>query len=157
MLEIERVSGRESRYAVRDNGGHRGDWIRRRFTQTVKGEIDGEPYELRRDGRRRFMLASGGTEVARAQAARRGRWTILVGGSTYELRRRSMWGSAMDLCSGSSLVGSIRKDRAPRGRVLCELPAELSPAVQAFIGFVVMLLWERAASDAAAAAVPATG
>ena len=122
----------------------------------MTGEIDGEPYELRRDGRRRFTLISRGTEFARAEAGRRGQWTILVEGSTYELRRRSAWRSAMDLHSGASTLGSIRKGRAPRGRVLCELPGQLSPAVQVFIGFVVLLLWDRAASSAGAAAV-ATG
>ena len=63
----------------------------------------------------------------------------------------------MDLRSGSITIGSIQKGRAPRGRVLCELPAELSPAVQTFIGFVVLLLWNRAASSSGAAAVAAGG
>jgi hypothetical protein len=157
VLEIERVSWRKPRYAVSDNDGHGAAWMRRRFRETMTGEIDGEPYELRRDGRRRFTLVSRGTELARAEAARRGRWTILVEGSTYELRRRSTWRSAMDLRSGASTVGSIRKGRAPRGRVLCELPAELSPAVQAFIGFVVLLLWDRVAASSGAAAVAASG
>ena len=157
VLEIERVSWRNPRYAVRDDDGHSGVWTRRRFAETMTGEIDGETYELRRDGRRRFTLVSRGTELARAEAARRGQWTIVVEGFTYELRKRSSFGSVMDLYRGASTLGSIRKGRAPRGRVLCELPAELSPAVQAFIGFVVLLLWERAAASAGAAAVVATG
>ena len=157
MLEIERVSWRQPRYTVRDTDGHRGVWMRRRLGETVSGEIDGEPYELRRDGRRRFIFVSRGAELATAQAASRGRWTVLVQGSTYELRRRSRWRSAMDLRSGSITIGSIQKGRAPRGRVLCELPAELSPAVQTFIGFVVLLLWNRAASSSGAAAVAVGG
>jgi len=131
--------------------------MRRRFAETMTGEIDGEAYELRRDGRRRFTLISRGTELARAEAARRGQWTILVEGSMYELRKRSSFRSVMDLHSGATTLGSIRKGRGSRGRVLCELPAELSPAVQAFIGFVVLLLWDRAAASAGAAAVVATG
>ena len=123
----------------------------------MMGEIDGEPYELRRDGRRRYTLTGRGTELARAEAARRGGWTVLVEGSAYDLRKRSTWRSEMDLHSGATTVGSIRKGRAPRGRVLCELPAQLSPPVQAFIGFVVLLLWGRAASSSGAAAVVATG
>jgi hypothetical protein len=157
VLEIERLSWGQPRYAVRDNDGHGGVWMRRRFRETMTGEIDGEPYELRRDGRRRFTLVSRGTELARAQAARRGQWTVLVEGSTYELRRRSAWRSTMDLRRGPTTVGSIRKGGKPRGRVLCELPAELSPAAQAFIGFVVLLLWNRAASSSDAAVVAASG
>ncbi|MBV9336646.1 MAG: hypothetical protein JO243_12210 [Solirubrobacterales bacterium] len=82
---------------------------------------------------------------------------VLVQGSTYELRRQSAWRSAMDLRSDAITIGSIRKGRAGRERVLCELPAELPPPVQAFIGFVVLLLWNRAASSSGAAAVVASG
>ena len=63
----------------------------------------------------------------------------------------------MKLCHGAIVVGSIRKGRAPRGRVLCELPAELSPLYQAFIDFVVLRLWNRAAASSAAPAVAASG
>jgi hypothetical protein len=131
--------------------------MRRRFGEAMTGEIDGEPYELRCDGRRRFTLVGRGTQVATAEAVRRGRWTVLVQGSTYELRRQSAWRSAMDLRSGTITIGSIRKGRAARGRVLCELPAELSPPAQVFIGFVVLLLWNRAASSSGAAASIASG
>ena len=62
----------------------------------------------------------------------------------------------MELCHGAIVVGSIRKGRAPRGRVLCELPVELSPAYQAFIGFVVLMLWNRAAASSGAPAVAAS-
>jgi hypothetical protein len=141
---------------VRDDNGHGGVWLRRRFTEAITGEVDGEAYELRPDGRKRFTLVCLGTELATAEAKRRGPWTILVDGSAYELGRRSTWRSAMDLRSGTTTIGSIRKGRAPRGRVLCELPAELSPPVQAFIGFVVLLLWNRAASSSGAAAVGAS-
>ena len=157
VLEIERVSWRNPRYTVRDDHGHSGVWTRRRFAETMTGEIDGEPYELRRDGRRRFTLIGRGTELARAEAARRGRWAIHVEGAMYELRKRSSFRSVMDLHSGATTLGSISKGRAPRGRVLCELPAELPPAVQVFIGFVVLLLWDRAAAGAGAAAAVATG
>ncbi|MBV8956270.1 MAG: hypothetical protein JO179_19185 [Solirubrobacterales bacterium] len=157
MLEIERVSWRAPRYAVRDDDGPVGVWIRRRFGEAMTGEIDGEPYELRPDGRRRFMLLGPGTQLATAEATRRGRWTVLVQGSTYELARQSAWRSGMDLRSRAITIGSIRKGSAGRGRVFCELPAELPRPVQAFIGFVVLLLWNRAASSSGAAAVVASG
>jgi hypothetical protein len=38
----------------------------------------GERYELVRDGRRHFRLAQSGAELARADAARLGRWTISI-------------------------------------------------------------------------------
>jgi hypothetical protein len=157
VLEIERVSWRKPRYSVRDDGGRGGDWARRRFNETMTGEIDGEPFEFGRDGRRCFTLVNRGTEVARAEAARGGRWTISAAGSTFELQRQSVWRLTMDLRRDGTTVGSVRRARGPRGRVLCELPPELSPAVQAFIGFVAMMIWDRIAASTGSAAAAGTG
>jgi hypothetical protein len=54
-------------------------------------------------------------------------------------------------------VLEIKRGTAPRGRIVCELPGELSPAMQAFIGFLVITLWNRAAASSGAGAVAATG
>jgi hypothetical protein len=121
----------------------------------MAGDLDGSSFELRPDGRRRFTLVSSGTALATAEATARGRWTISVDGSAYRLRRTSRWRSAMELHRNEVALGSIRKGR--RGRVLCDLPAELSPAVQAFIGFVVLALWNRAAASSGSAVVAAGG
>jgi len=123
----------------------------------MTGELDGQSYELGRDGRRHFFLMQAGVVIAAANAGRRGSWTISVGDSGYELRRKSAWRSEMELCAHQTAVGSIRK--GPRGKVVCELPPELSSAGQAFIGFLVMTLWSRAAasSGASAAAVAGSG
>jgi hypothetical protein len=153
---IERTSWRTPRYTVRDEAGHSGLCVRRRFAEAVTGEIDGNPFQVRRDARRRFTLVSSDTIVATAEAARRGQWTIATDGVAYQLRRRSRWRSDMELCRGSTPVGSIRKGRAPRGQVLCDLPAELSPAAQAFVGFLVLALWNRAAAGSGSAAVAGT-
>lgn len=131
--------------------------MRRRFAETMTGEIDGNPLELRRQGRRRFTLVSSETVLATAEAPRRTYWTITADGSSYQLRRRSRWRSDMELRRAGIAVGSIRKGRTPRGQVLCDLPAELSPAVQAFIGFVVLALWNRAAASSGSAVVVASG
>jgi hypothetical protein len=157
VLVIERVSWWQSRYTVSDDDGHRGLWTRRRFREAMTGDIDGKPFELRRDGRRRFTLTSSGTMLATTEAMTRGRWAISVDGSVYQLRRVSRWRSDMELVRSESVVGSVRKGRAPRGQVLCNLPADLSPAVQAFIGFVVVTLWNRAAASSGSAVVVAGG
>ncbi len=159
MLEIERLSRLTARYAVRDDRGHRGVWVRRRFRETITGELDGHPYELVRDGRKRFRLMQAGDVVATADAGGRGRWAISVGDSSYELRRRTSWRSEMELRGPGTMIGSIRRGRGPGGKVLCELPPELSPAAQAFVGFLVMTLWSRSAasSGATAGAVSASG
>lgn len=157
MLEIRRLSWLTPRYAVRDDRGHGVTWVRRRFKETITGELDGQPYEIRRDGRRRFYLIQAGVVLATADAAKRGRWAISVGNSAYELRRKSAWRSEMELRAHQTAVGSVRK--GPRGQVLCELPPELSSAAQAFIGFLVVTLWSRgaASSGASAAAIGGSG
>jgi hypothetical protein len=155
VLEIERVSWRRPVYAVRADG-HSGTWVRRRFAEEMTGEIDGDSFEFRREGRGRFTLVSSAGLLATAEVAGRGRWTMSVDEVAYVLRRRSRWRSDMELCRGGIAVGSIRKGRG-RGRVVCDLPAELSPARQAFIGFVVLVLWNRAAASDTSGAVAASG
>lgn len=128
MLVIDRVSWWTPRYTVDDHAGPTGRLIRRRFSESAMGEIDG---------------------LARAEAGERGRWTISADGSEYQLRRGSKWRSNMELCRSGSPVGSIRKGRAPRGQVRCELPGELSPVVRTFVGLLVQVLWQRAAASGA--------
>jgi hypothetical protein len=156
VLVIERDSWRRPVYTVRDDAGHTGRWTRRRFGEAMTGEIDGKPLELRRDGRRRFTLVGSGTVLATAQAPTRSGWTITTDGSEYQLRRASRWRSDMELRRGEIPVGSIRKGRGRR-QALCDLPAELSPAAQAFIGFVVLALWNRAAASSGSVVVAASG
>ena len=155
MLEIRRLSWLTPRYAVRDDRGHGGTWVRRRFKETMTGDLDGQSYEFGRDGRRRFFLSQAGIVLATADGDRRGRWTISIGDSAYELRRRSSWRSDMELRAQQTTVGSIRKGR--RGRVLCELPPELSPGAQAFIGFLALTLWSRADASSGASAATIAG
>jgi hypothetical protein len=94
--------------------------------------------------------------LARADAAKRGSWTVSAGDSVYELRRRSTWRSEMELCGVGIPIGSVRKARAPRGKIQCELPSELSPPCQVFIGLLALTLWNRAAASSGAATVAAT-
>ncbi len=65
----------------------------------------------------------------------------------------------MELLRAETTIGSIRKGKAPRGKVVCELPPELSLGVQTFIGLLALTLWSRAAasSGAATGAVTASG
>jgi len=153
MLEVERVSWLKRRYTVRDDAGHAGTWTRPRFRERVAGDIDGKRYELLPAGTRRFSLVQAGAEVASADAAKRGRWTISAGERTYELGRKSAWRSEHELRSGGRAVGSIRRAKGARLKLLllCDLPGELPPATQAFIGFVVLTIWGREADEAAAA------
>jgi hypothetical protein len=148
VLEVERVSWLKPQYTVRDDAGHAGTWTRPRFRERVAGDIDGERYELLPDGPRRLSLMQAGAEVASADAATSWRWTISAGERTYELGRKSVWHSELELRSGGRVVGSIRRAKGARLKLLCDLPGDLPPATQAFIGFVVLTMWSRAAAKA---------
>ncbi len=126
MLEIEQPSWRKARYAVRDDRGHTGTWVRRRFQEGMEGDLDGDRYEMKRESRKQFVLLHSESAVAEAVAGRRGRWSVTAGDSSYDVRRRSGWRSEMELLAGEVVVGSIRKGKARRVKVLCELPSELS-------------------------------
>ena len=156
MLEIERLSWLKPRYLVRDDRGSSGEWVRARFKESMAGELGGRRYEFARDGRKRFSLIEGGRVLATADAARRGRWAISVGGSAYELARRSAWRSEMELRAAGEAVGRIHRGRAARGKVVCELPAELPAPVQAFAGLLALTLWNRAAASSSGAASAAS-
>ena len=153
MLEIERVARLKHRYLVRDDAGHSGTWERHGLREQMSGDLGGEPYELVRDGRRHFRLEQSEAELARADAARLGRWTISTADATYELGRRKRWGSEMELRRVGQPVGTVR--RAHHRTVVCDLPADLAPPAQAFIGFLVLTLWDREADSSAAGAAGA--
>jgi hypothetical protein len=130
--------------------------MRPRFKEAMTGELDGQEYEFGRTGRKHFFLMRARRVLATADGAARGRWTIAVGDAAYELRRARGRRSAMELRRGEAAIGSIRKGKALRCRVVCELPSELSPAEQTFIGFVVLTLWNRSAASSGTAAVAST-
>jgi hypothetical protein len=147
MFEIERTSWLGRRYAVRDDAGRGGEWQPRgRLSEELTGEIGGAAYELRRDGRTRFVLTRNGEELATATAAKR-RWTIEAGGTRYELAQPSKGPWHMELRRGAETIGRISRGRSSRGKFVCELPAELDPALQVFVGLVAMTLWGRAVSS----------
>jgi hypothetical protein len=157
MLEITRISRFKPRYEVRDRQGGASRWLGRRFREGLEAEIDGRRVELRREGRRRFVLAADDEVLARAERSGR-RWTVSAEASTYELGRRKAWRSGMELRQGGEVVGRIERVRAPRRTVACELPEELPAHVRAFIGFVVIAIWNReAASSGGAAGAIAAG
>jgi hypothetical protein len=59
--------------------------------------------------------------------------------------------SEMELCRDETTIDSIRRGRAPRGKVVCELPRELSPAAHGWIAGLASARDRRAAPELAAA------
>jgi hypothetical protein len=153
-LEIARVNWLRPAYEVRDEAGNSSTWEQHGWKEAMSGDLDEQRHELRADGRRRFLLFRGGDVVARADAGKRGRWTILAGGSSYELRRSSRWRPEMEIRDGDTSAGVIRR---ARGKVVCDLPEGLALDVQVFTGLLAMLLWNRDAASSAVSTVVGAG
>jgi hypothetical protein len=152
MVKIRRQRMFRPRYAVWDENGQMSTWCGRLGREGASADIDGERYEVRRDGRRRFLLTAGGRELAAADRSGR-TWKVTVGGSEYELRRPSIWRSRMELRGPGGAVGSVYRERRT---VMCDVPAHMSTPERAFVGFVVMALWNREAAAAGGASAGAT-
>ena len=153
MVEIRRIKGIKPRYEVSDRLGNLSTWEGRFAREGVAADIDGERWEVRREGGKRFVLNAGDRQLATADRGKRNRWTIVAGDQQYELRRKGFWGTAMELRTDSLALGSVRRARRPR-RVVCEGLDGLPAPTQAFVGFVAMALWDR---DAAVAGATAAG
>jgi hypothetical protein len=151
VVEIRRIKGIKPRYEVSDRLGNVSTWEGRFGREGVAADIDGERWQVRREGGKRFVLTVGERELASADRGKRNRWTIVSGGESYELRNTSFWGTEMELRGTDTTHGRVKRARRPR-RVVCDLSDDLPGEVQAFVGFVVMALWDRQAAIAGATA-----
>lgn len=147
----------------------RGTWRRgfdvRDGSGSVVGAFDGSPWreggriraagqewEFRRERSRRLVLAGPPGEWAAADQVSywSGRWELSAGGRTYSLARPGWWTRRYQLRAGEAVVGELRRRGLFGSRADGELPPELPPAVQVFVIAVVMTLWRREDSAAAA-------
>lgn len=119
--------------------------------------VGDEVWEFRKERSSRFVLAGphGIAAAADRTSLWGGRWQLTAGSGTYELAKRS-WSRRYELRGRGQVLGEIRAKGAFSGKAAAELPAELPPAVQAFVTAVVLTLWRRE-SAAAAGAVAAGG
>jgi hypothetical protein len=150
-VRIERVSWFRTRYAVTDALGRQSLWEGQKFRDGLSTEVDGHRYEFRPDGRRRIVLLIDGGEAA--EAIHWGHdWQVHIDDSSYDLVRGSRWRSRLAVESAGEAIGSVTRARGARTAVDCDLPTALPTPVQAFIGFVAMMLWRQEATRAAGSA-----
>lgn len=126
----------------------------------------GESGEIALDGRRlRICRQGGGCFVLRdasgcvvARARREGwlstRWRIDTGGLVLALSPRSWAGRAHDVIWGDEIVGTVEPAGTTSGTAVGDLPAWIPEEGQVFVTLVARTLWDRAAADAAIAAMP---
>ena len=152
MVQIRRTKFWKPRYAVTDANGAVAEWSGRFGREGAKAEADGVQYVVRKDGRKRFVLEAGGSELAAADRLKRSErsWRVSTGGAEYELARASMWRSKFELRLAGQALGEISRKRR---NTICDLPDDLPVPVQAFLGFIAMALWDREAAASSGGAV----
>jgi hypothetical protein len=98
-----------------------------------------------------FIIEANGRELARATKASAFWPTMIVhyGGKDYTLRKPSMWRRAFALMDGERQIGTIAPESAWTRRAVAELPDWPVP-IQAFVIWLVVILWKRDAESAAA-------
>lgn len=138
-----------------------GDRVAGEFHRGLLGEsgditLDGRRLRLCRQGGGCFLLLDGDRVVASAR--REGwlscRWRVETGGLVLDLNPRSWAGRAHDVCWGDEVVGSVAPSGTLSGTALGDLPAWVPDDAQVFVTLVARTLWDRAAADAAIAAMP---
>lgn len=117
--------------------------------------IEGRPYKLYREGLMHgaFVLESQGQVVARAlkPSAFFSHFDLEMGDRRYSLKRNSAFGRAFTILQGDTVVGSVRPAGVFSRRAVVELPVDWPVPVQVFVFWLVLVIWKRDESGAAAA------
>ncbi|MDX6382172.1 MAG: hypothetical protein QOI57_3196 [Rubrobacteraceae bacterium] len=91
--------------------------------------------------------------MAEKQSAWKDRFVFEHGGNRYELKKESAWRSAFVLSrDGIGLVGSVRRKGFFNREWIVDVPEELPLEMRVFVVWLVVILWKREDSSAAATA-----
>jgi hypothetical protein len=104
------------------------------YTAAREGLISGA-YYLEADGNR---LAS-----ATVASALKGGFIVQAGGRTMTLARAYAFGRALALTENGTPIGKIAPQGFFRRKAKAELPEDLAPELQAFLIWLVILIWQR--------------
>lgn len=119
--------------------------LRERATFAVKDVA----FAFYREGMRGdFVLEFEGSALARAQkpSVFTRRFMLEFEGRSYTLAAASAWKRAFVLREGDAEVGRVRPLSAFHNKTEIDLPDALPLPVQAFVFWLVLILWERAAA-----------
>ena len=123
------------------------------WRERARFELGGVPHQLYREGMMSgaFVLERAGVVIARAMkpSAFRSTFEIEFSGQRYTLRKLSAFSRGFGVFAGDRQVGSV----APAGlftrRTIADLPSEWPDAVELFVFWLVIVMWNRQQAAAA--------
>lgn len=133
-----------------------------RFKEAAALTFEGAPYRLFREGlfSGDFVLEKDGRPLLRATklSAFRSQFDFELDGRLYALKRASFFGKTYEVRQSDRVVGSVSRESLFARRAVIDLPAAWPVPQQAFLFWLVLLMWKRQQRSAAGAAVSvATG
>jgi hypothetical protein len=133
-----------------------------RFKEAAALTFEGEPYRFFREGlfSGDFVLEKAGRPLLSASklSAFRSQFDFELEGRLYALKRASLFGKTYEVRQSDRAVGSVSRASLFSRRAVIDLPATWSVPAQAFIFWLVLLMWKRQDHSAAGSvASAATG
>ncbi len=119
-----------------------------RGTGTI--EAEGRTFAIRRDGflRPQFRLVDGDHTLAHAEPAFLGSFEVTALDRRFTLKRTRLFLRRYELLHGERAVGSLTPTSPLSFSAEVDLPADLPIATRAFLAFIVLRQWHRAAAAA---------
>lgn len=123
------------------------------WRERAEFELDGSSYRLYREGfaSGAFILEGNGEILARAHkpSALWNRFEVELDGAVYVLRKLSVFRRRFGLFLDDRRVGVIEPTGVLTRRAEIKLPAERPAAIQVFLFWLALLIWNREAAAGA--------
>lgn len=123
------------------------------WRERAEFELEGVSHRVYREGfmSGAFVLERAGVIIARAikPSAFRSRFELDVNGRAITLRKLSAFSRRFGIFAHDRQVGEIRRAGLFTRRVIIELPSDWSPAIQLFVFWLALVIWNREARAAA--------
>jgi hypothetical protein len=123
------------------------------WRERAEFELEGVSYRLYREGfmSGAFVLERAGVVIARATkpSVFRARFELDINGRSFMLRKISAFSRRFGIFADDRQVGEIRPAGLFTRRVVLELPSDWPTAVQLFVFWLALVIWNREARAAA--------
>lgn len=130
-----------------------------RWKEAATLTFEGAPYRLFREGlfSGDFVLEKDGRPLLKATklSAFRSQFDFELDGRSYFLKRTSFLGKTYEVHQSDRVVGSVSRASLFSRRAVIDLPAAWPVPEQAFLFWLVLLMWKRQEHSAAGAVASA--